>query len=99
MLSGEAQGGSPDLASRFPPPATSQPKFEPEFIVSRASDDLEAGRAGMLYRDLIPGRLGGRYIASHIVIAEGGPVADWVHYPPRRLPDDRGPQRLGARGL
>jgi mannose-6-phosphate isomerase-like protein (cupin superfamily) len=34
----------------------------------------------MLYRDLIPGRLGGRYIASHITIADGGPVADWVHY-------------------
>jgi quercetin dioxygenase-like cupin family protein len=34
----------------------------------------------MLYRDLIPGRLGGRYIASHITIPEGGPVSDWVHY-------------------
>jgi len=34
----------------------------------------------MLYRDLIPGRLGGRYIASHITIPEGGPVDDWVHY-------------------
>jgi quercetin dioxygenase-like cupin family protein len=34
----------------------------------------------MRYRDLIPGRLGGRYIASHITIEEGGPVSDWVHY-------------------
>jgi quercetin dioxygenase-like cupin family protein len=34
----------------------------------------------MLYRDLIPSRLGGRYIASHITIREGGPVADWVHF-------------------
>ena len=34
----------------------------------------------MGYRDLIPNRLGGRYIASHITISEGGPVADWVHY-------------------
>jgi quercetin dioxygenase-like cupin family protein len=34
----------------------------------------------MLYRDLIPSRLGGRYIASHISIPEGGPVSDWVHY-------------------
>ena len=34
----------------------------------------------MLYRDLIPGRLGGRYIASHIRIPDGGPVGDWVHY-------------------
>jgi quercetin dioxygenase-like cupin family protein len=34
----------------------------------------------MRYRDLIPGRLGGRYIASHITIPNGGPVDDWVHY-------------------
>jgi quercetin dioxygenase-like cupin family protein len=34
----------------------------------------------MLYRDLIPSRLGGRYIASHIAIPGGGPVSDWVHY-------------------
>jgi mannose-6-phosphate isomerase-like protein (cupin superfamily) len=39
-----------------------------------------AGRAGMHYRDLIPSRLGGRFIASHIRIPEGGPVADYVHY-------------------
>jgi quercetin dioxygenase-like cupin family protein len=34
----------------------------------------------MLYRDLIPDRLGGRFIASHIAIPAGGPVADWVHF-------------------
>src|SRR6476661_3972372 len=34
----------------------------------------------MLYRDLIPGRLGGRYIGSHITIPGGGPVEEWVHY-------------------
>jgi len=39
----------------------------------------------MLYRDLVPGRLGGRYIASHISIPEGGPVADWVHFHKIRL--------------
>jgi quercetin dioxygenase-like cupin family protein len=38
------------------------------------------GRAGMQYRDLIPGRLGGRYIASNIRIQEGGPVPDYVHH-------------------
>jgi len=38
------------------------------------------GRAGMLYRDLIPGRLNGKLIASHIRLTEGGPVADYVHY-------------------
>jgi quercetin dioxygenase-like cupin family protein len=38
------------------------------------------GRAGMLYRDLVPGRLGGHFIASHIRILDGGPVPDYVHY-------------------
>ncbi len=38
------------------------------------------GRAGMLYRDLIPQREGGRFIASHIRIPDGGPVPDNVHF-------------------
>lgn len=51
-------------------------------IVTRAPRDggWSAGRAGLLYRDLLPGRLGGRLIASHIRIEHGGPVADYVHY-------------------
>lgn len=56
------------------------PPFEPDFVLTRASDGGGEGRAGMLYRDLIPSRLGGRYIASHIRIPQGGPVSDWVHY-------------------
>jgi quercetin dioxygenase-like cupin family protein len=56
------------------------PPFEPKFVLTRASGGAGEGRAGMLYRDLIPDRLGGRYIASHISIPEGGPVSDWVHY-------------------
>jgi quercetin dioxygenase-like cupin family protein len=54
--------------------------FEPEFVLTRAGEESGEGRAGMLYRDLIPSRLGGRYIASHIQIPGGGPVSDWVHY-------------------
>ncbi len=38
------------------------------------------GRAGMNYRDLIPDRQGGRFIASHIRIPDGGPVPDMVHF-------------------
>ena len=56
------------------------PPFRPEFVLARAGSAPAKGRAGMFYRDLIPGRLGGRYIASHITIPDGGPVADWVHY-------------------
>jgi len=63
-----------------PPVSTDLPAFLSEFVVTKAGTEAGEGRAGMHYRDLIPGRLGGRYIASHIRIAEGGPVADWVHY-------------------
>jgi quercetin dioxygenase-like cupin family protein len=49
-------------------------------VLTRSGGSPGEGRAGMLYRDLIPGRLGGRYIASHIRIDEGGPVSDWVHF-------------------
>ena len=63
-----------------PPPSAATCAFRPEFILTRAGEEGGEGRAGMHYRDLIPGRLGGRYIASHIRIAQGGPVADWVHF-------------------
>lgn len=56
------------------------PTLEPSLIVSRMGDEeWGVGRAGMMYRDLIPGRLGGRFVGSHIKIAEGGPVPDYVH--------------------
>lgn len=63
-----------------PQPSGELPPFVPEFILTSASRRGGEGRAGMHYRDLIPSRLGGRYIASHITIADGGPVSDWVHY-------------------
>src|SRR4051812_14351984 len=63
-----------------PPASAVLPEFSPEFLVTHAGASPGEGRAGMLYRNLIPGRLGGRYIASHITIAQGGPVADWVHF-------------------
>ncbi len=56
------------------------PDLVPSFTLTRAGDDWGAGRAGMQYRDLIPDRLGGRFIASHIRIPDGGPVPDWVHF-------------------
>lgn len=42
--------------------------------------DWKVGRAGMRYRDLIPDRYGGAYIASHINVPDGGPVPDYVHH-------------------
>ncbi|MEM7103012.1 MAG: cupin domain-containing protein [Bacteroidota bacterium] len=58
------------------PPA--QHKFEVRQL--RDGEPWVIGRAGMLYRDLIPDRLGGSIIASHIRIPNGGPVPDMVHY-------------------
>lgn len=63
-----------------PPMPVEIPPFLPQFVLTRSASASGEGRAGMRYRDLIPGRLGGRYIASHIAIPEGGPVADWVHF-------------------
>jgi mannose-6-phosphate isomerase-like protein (cupin superfamily) len=63
-----------------PAPTEALPQFAPEFALARADSSPGEGRAGMLYRDLIPSRLGGRYIASLISIPQGGPVADWVHF-------------------
>ncbi|MEZ5308505.1 MAG: cupin domain-containing protein [Pyrinomonadaceae bacterium] len=52
-----------------------------EFLISDAAEgDGITGRAGMSYRDLLPGRLGGLLIASHISIPEDGPVPDYVHF-------------------
>jgi quercetin dioxygenase-like cupin family protein len=57
------------------------PGLRPSFVVVRAGDAAwRTGRAGMRYRDLIPDRQGGRYIASHIQIRDGGPVPDYVHF-------------------
>ena len=56
------------------------PQGKQEFVLNRIGDDWGVGRAGMQYRDLIPSRLGGRFIASHIRIPVGGPVPDYVHF-------------------
>jgi mannose-6-phosphate isomerase-like protein (cupin superfamily) len=54
----------------------------PSFSLCRHADDSlwREGRAGLRYRDLVPERQGGRLIASHIQIPQGGPVADYVHF-------------------
>lgn len=58
------------------------PQLAERFTLSRAAASAPPGegRAGMQYRDLIEGRLGGRFIASHILIPDGGPVPDYVHF-------------------
>jgi quercetin dioxygenase-like cupin family protein len=57
------------------------PKTEHAFVVRRLADQAPwvIGRAGMMYRDLVPNRLGGAMIASHIRVPDGK-VPDMVHY-------------------
>ena len=66
-------------------PRETNENFEPvdpdNIIITRFDDNLWVeGRAGMQYRDLIPSRLGGCVIASHIRLTKGGEVPDYVHY-------------------
>jgi quercetin dioxygenase-like cupin family protein len=57
------------------------PESSRGFVISRMDNDAwHVGRAGMQYRDLIPGRFGGRVVASHIRIPDGGKTPDYVHY-------------------
>ena len=63
-------------------PPIKVPKGNQEFVINQASGTSawSTGRAMMQYRDLIPSRLGGRFVASQIRIPQGGPVPDYVHY-------------------
>ena len=69
-----------EISERNPPLVL--PTTLHSFVVRRLADQAPwiIGRAGMHYRDLIPDRLGGSIIASHIRIPEGGPVPDMVHF-------------------
>ena len=57
------------------------PATEHAFLVRRLADEAPwiVGRADMEYRDLVPSRLGGAMIASHIRVADG-PVPDMAHF-------------------
>jgi quercetin dioxygenase-like cupin family protein len=63
-------------------PPLVMPETQHAFVVRRLADQAPwvIGRAGMHYRDLVPSRLGGAMIASHIRIPDGGPVPDMVHF-------------------
>ncbi len=76
-----APGGTSVTIAALNPPLV-LPPTEHAFVVRRLRDEAPwvIGRAGMLYRDLVPSRLGGAMIASHIRIPDGGPVPDMVHF-------------------
>jgi quercetin dioxygenase-like cupin family protein len=87
------------------------PRTQHAFVVRRLADQAPwiIGRAGMEYRDLVPSRLGGAMIASHIRVPDG-PVPDMVHFHKVGFQlifcikgavdvvyeDQGGPRRLGA---
>jgi quercetin dioxygenase-like cupin family protein len=57
------------------------PPARPVFSLTRLADAAwSSGRAGMLYRDLVPDRQGGSIVASQVRIETAGPVADYVHH-------------------
>src|SRR5258706_15457219 len=58
-----------------PPASADLPPFQPEFVVTHAGTASGEGRAGMHYRDLIPGRLGGRHLPPPISPPGGRPAA------------------------
>lgn len=49
-------------------------------VCSLRSSEWTRGRAGTQTRDLLPSRLRGAMVATHIRIPNGGPVDDRVHY-------------------
>ena len=53
---------------------------EPSLTVVPPHSEWTVGRAGMMYRNLIPGFFGSTLVASHIRILNGGEVPDSVHY-------------------
>lgn len=81
----QAEGYRLDMISPADAPRIAELSRGGERIRLTAEGSLEPGsesegRAGMLYRDLVPDRLDGRLIASHITLLEPGPVPDYVHH-------------------
>ena len=63
------------------PPVLTPPTVQ-KLVLTRAGANQAwgLGRAGLRYRDLLPERHGGAFIASHIRVLDGGPVPDYVHF-------------------
>lgn len=73
-------GGTHVTIDELNPPLV-LPATQHAFVVRRLADQAPwvIGRAGMAYRDLVPSRLGGAIIASHIRVPDGK-VPDMVHF-------------------
>lgn len=110
LAGGETELTAPNgtrIELRDADPPLDLPPIDQSFVLTRMGgpETWGVGRAGMRYRDLIPNRQGGRFIASHIAIPDGGLVPDMVHFHKARfqmiycykgwvhlLYEDQGPQ-------
>ena len=63
-------------------PPMQLPETQQALVINHANAEAtwSVGRAGLRYRDLLPQRHGGAFIASHIRTLEGGLVPDYVHF-------------------
>ena len=68
------------LVAADPPMHTPVTRQALVFTHAASDDHWGVGRAGLRYRDLLPERHGGAFIASHIRVLDGGPVPDYVHF-------------------
>lgn len=79
-----SKGGETIRLTKSVPPAVAGGDFlnrgSKASPATAGASDWITGRAGMEYRDLIPGRLDGKVIASNIRLTKGGEVPDYVHY-------------------
>ena len=82
FASGTESAASPIKIIDAEQPTLMIPDGVQSLVVSRfdESGGFATGRVGMGYRDLIPDRYGGRFIASHIRINDGGELSDYVHH-------------------
>lgn len=78
IAGGLTSRSTPQNERRFVRLVVSKNSLQPP--AGAGGSDWRVGRAGMEYRDLIPDRLGGMVIASHIRLTKGGDVPDYVHY-------------------
>ncbi len=75
-----AGGTTIDVVPPVVGPGFELPASQPSLTITHDDGTGAPGRAGMVYRDLLPDRWGGRFVASQISIPDGGPVGDYVHF-------------------
>ncbi|REK41815.1 MAG: hypothetical protein DWQ47_16340 [Acidobacteria bacterium] len=74
-------GQTTELGTRLKDKAEDHKPIGERFeVIGLEESGWQKGRAGMLYRDLVQDRAGGRLIASHVKVSEAGETPDYVHF-------------------